>query len=322
MPTTETLVIGEDVQAWSPDLDAIAALATALFGRSLLTLADDAALRTSAGLGTVATLASDTDTALAANSDSRVATQKAVKAYVDAAVTGLLDFKGSTNASGNPNYPAGSKGDAYVISAAGKIGGASGKSVDVGDVYVASADNAGGTEASVGTSWFVLEHNLAGALLAANDLSDLASAPAARANLGLGSAAETTYDIGTWAPAYSPAAGAFGAITYGAQIGTYTKVGRLMFVTGSIYTTALTVGTASGALSVSGLPVAGSASGLSVSDLRLWGSNAPGWTEVSGSSVLLKNRATLGGDLVATLVSDMSAAAVANILSFSGCYPT
>jgi hypothetical protein len=50
------------------------------------------------------------------------------------------------------------------VTVAGKIGGASGKSVDVGDVYVASADNAGGTEASVGTSWFVLEHNLVGAV--------------------------------------------------------------------------------------------------------------------------------------------------------------
>jgi hypothetical protein len=38
------------------------------------------------GLGTVATLASDTDGTLAANSDSRVATQKATKTYVDAAV--------------------------------------------------------------------------------------------------------------------------------------------------------------------------------------------------------------------------------------------
>lgn len=38
------------------------------------------------GLGTVATLASDADGTLAANSDSRVATQKATKTYVDAAV--------------------------------------------------------------------------------------------------------------------------------------------------------------------------------------------------------------------------------------------
>lgn len=121
-------------------------------------------------IGTVSTLASDTDGTLAANSDVRVATQKAVKTYVDATVTGLLDFKGSTDASGNPNYPAASKGDAYYVSVAGKIGGASGKSVDIGDVYVASADNAGGTEASVGTSWFVLEHNLVGAVVSGGAL--------------------------------------------------------------------------------------------------------------------------------------------------------
>jgi hypothetical protein len=77
------------------------------------------------------------------------------------------------------------KGDSYIISVAGKVGGASGKSVDVGDVYFATADNAGGTEAAVGTSWSVLEHNLAGALLSANNLSDLASAATARTNLGV-----------------------------------------------------------------------------------------------------------------------------------------
>lgn len=125
----------------------------------------------------------DTDGTLAANSDAKIATQKATKTYVDASVTGLLEFKGSTDASSNPNYPAASKGDAYVVSVAGKVGGASGKSVDVGDMYVATADNAGGTEASVGTSWTVLEHNLVGALLAANNLSDVASAATAFANI-------------------------------------------------------------------------------------------------------------------------------------------
>lgn len=79
-------------------------------------------------------------------------------------VTGLLDFKGSTDCSANPNYPSASKGDAYVVSVAGKIGGASGTSVDVGDWYIATADNAGGTQGSVGSSWTVLEHNLQGAL--------------------------------------------------------------------------------------------------------------------------------------------------------------
>lgn len=125
----------------------------------------------------------NTSTSLSGASDSQVPSALATKTYVDTAVTGLLDFKGSTDASANPNYPAASKGDAYVVSVAGKIGGASGKSVDVGDMYIATADNAGGTEASVGTSWSVLEHNLVGALLASNNLSDVGNAATAFGNI-------------------------------------------------------------------------------------------------------------------------------------------
>lgn len=142
--------------------------------------------RTTLGLGSAALVALDTDTTLAADSDARVPSQHAVKTYVDNAVTGLLDFKGATDASSNPNYPAALKGDAYIISVAGKIGGASGKSVDVGDIYLATADNAGGAEAAVGASWSVLEHNLVGALLAANNLSDVSNVGTARTNLGVG----------------------------------------------------------------------------------------------------------------------------------------
>lgn len=83
-----------------------------------------------------------------------------------ATVSGAWRLKGNTDCSTNPNYPAAVTGDAYVVTVAGKIGGASGVSVDVGDVYVAKADNAGGTQASVGSSWFVIEHNLTGALAA------------------------------------------------------------------------------------------------------------------------------------------------------------
>jgi len=134
----------------------------------------------------------DTDGTLAANSDVKIASQKAVKTYVDASVTGLLEFKGSTDASSNPNYPAASKGDAYVVSVAGKVGGASGKNVEVGDMYIATADNAGGTEASVGTSWTVLEHNLVGALLSSNNLSDVANAATAFSNIKQAATASAT----------------------------------------------------------------------------------------------------------------------------------
>lgn len=102
----------------------------------------------------------DTDDTLAADSDVKVPSQQAVKAFVASAVTGLLDLKGSTDCSANPNYPAASKGDTYLVSVAGKIGGASGTTVEVGDVYVATADNAGGTQAAVGTSWMVLQGNI------------------------------------------------------------------------------------------------------------------------------------------------------------------
>ena len=90
--------------------------------------------------GTAALLTSDIDGTLAANSDARIATQKAVKTYVDTAVTGLLDFKGATDCSANPNYPAASKGDFYIVSVAGKIGGASGTVVEAGDAYYATAN--------------------------------------------------------------------------------------------------------------------------------------------------------------------------------------
>lgn len=217
-----------------------------------VTNADGAVTIAVSGLGTASTLTSDTDGTLAANSDTRVATQKATKTYVDTAVTGLLDFKGSTNCSGNPNYPAALKGDAYVVSVAGKIGGASGTSVDIGDMYVASADNAGGTQASVGTSWFVLEHNLAGVLLSANNLSDLANAATARTNLGLGTAALTDYSTGTWTPVATATDPGITPPSIASASGTYTKIGSTVYCTYNILFGAN--GTGAGQIKLTGNP--------------------------------------------------------------------
>jgi hypothetical protein len=86
-------------------------------------------------------------------------------AFVNSAVTGLLDLKTTLDCSSNPNYPAASKGDCYPVTVAGKIGGASGVSVEVGDMIACLVDNAGGTQAAVGSSWFILEHNLVGAVI-------------------------------------------------------------------------------------------------------------------------------------------------------------
>jgi hypothetical protein len=63
------------------------------------------------------------------------------------------------------------------------------------------------------------------------------------------------YEEGSWTPAYASAAGAFGAITYGAdRFGWYTKVGNICHYQFLLYTDSLAIGTASGALTVTGLP--------------------------------------------------------------------
>ena len=119
------------------------------------------------------------------DNSTKLATTAMVQAAIASALVGFLDLKGSMSAAANPNYPVALKGDTYLISAAGLIGGTSGLAVNVGDVIVASAANAGGTQAAVGTSWFVLEHQIAGALLATNNLSDVSNIATALLNLGL-----------------------------------------------------------------------------------------------------------------------------------------
>jgi hypothetical protein len=109
----------------------------------------------------------DTDTALAANSDTRIATQKAVKAYADAliATNDAMVFKGAIDCSANPNYPAANRGDTYRASVAGKIGGASGTTVEAGDIFICNTDGtAAGTQAAVGASWNVIQTNIDGAV--------------------------------------------------------------------------------------------------------------------------------------------------------------
>lgn len=147
-------------QPLDADLTSIAALSTTAYGRAFLALADQAALQGLLGL--------DTDVTLAANSDAKIATQKAVKAYAD----GLLDannayqYKGVIDASANPNYPAASAGHTYKISVAGRIGGVSGPVVEVGDTATALVDgSAAGNHATVGANWIITQTNIDGAVI-------------------------------------------------------------------------------------------------------------------------------------------------------------
>ena len=199
------LKLQQKLTAWAQPLDtdltAIAALTTTAYGRAFLALADQAALMgliptattTTAGkvqLATTAETQTGTDSVKATTSagtkaaiDQRIVNDNtlggaspsttnapsvsSVKSYADAliAANDAMVFKGVIDASANPNYPASNRGDTYRISVAGKIGGASGPNVEVGDLIIALTDGtASGTHATVGANWNITQTNIDGAV--------------------------------------------------------------------------------------------------------------------------------------------------------------
>jgi hypothetical protein len=117
----------------------------------------------------------DTDGTLAANSDTRVATQKATKTYVDQIIAAhdAMVFKGVIDCSSNPNYPAADRGHTYRVSVAGKIGGGSGVNVEAGDLLLCLTDStASGNQATVGSAWSIAQVNLDGAVIGPASATD------------------------------------------------------------------------------------------------------------------------------------------------------
>ena len=103
-------------------------------------------------------------------------TQLANKQYVDdevSAVQNIVDqIVGSgviivdeIDASTNPNFPVNpsgtKKGNAWIVTTAGKIGGASGRQVDVGNMIIAKVDDASpGTYATSSNDWVIVQSDL------------------------------------------------------------------------------------------------------------------------------------------------------------------
>jgi hypothetical protein len=131
-----------------------------------------------------AAAAVDNTANLATASTTKAPSVTAAKNYIDAQVGGVVAaadamvFKGVLDASASPNYPAASRGDTYRISVAGKVGGASGTNVEVGDLIICLTDGtASGTQAGVGASWTIVQTNIDGAVVgpASSTLDHLAS---------------------------------------------------------------------------------------------------------------------------------------------------
>lgn len=109
-----------------------------------------------------------TDGTFASNSDLEIPTVKAAKTYSDAliAASDAMVFKNVIDCSANPNYPSADRGHTYRVSVAGKIGGASGVNVEVGDLMLCLTDStASGDQATVGASWAIAQTNIDGAVV-------------------------------------------------------------------------------------------------------------------------------------------------------------
>lgn len=101
-------------------------------------------------------------------SDVLYPTQNAVKTYTDNILgnANALIYKGVIDCSANPNYPSANAGELYVVSVAGKIGGASGIDVEVGDMLICNTDStASGNQATVGTYWNAIQKNIEGYII-------------------------------------------------------------------------------------------------------------------------------------------------------------
>ena len=136
--------------------------------------ADVVVSKTDVGLSAVTNVAQmpltylDTDGTLAANSNTKVPSQAAVVSYTSSliAANDALVFKGVIDAFANPNYPAATVGHTYKISVAGKIGGASGTVVGVGDLILCTGtDVVSGDQATVGIYWSIIPSNSEGAVI-------------------------------------------------------------------------------------------------------------------------------------------------------------
>ncbi len=115
--------------------------------------------------------AGDQRTTLDVYSTSQV--DSAIASAITGGASDVMLFKGVINCSANPNYPAADAGHLYKVSVAGKIGGASGPNVEVGDtLYCITDSTASGTQAGVGANWVIVQENIDGAVVGPASATD------------------------------------------------------------------------------------------------------------------------------------------------------
>lgn len=100
--------------------------------------------------------------------DDSLGTEKAIRDALKA-LLGAKDamiYKGTIDASDNPDYPPADAGHTYKISVAGKIGGNDGEDVEQGDMIICLEDGtSAGDQSTVGGDWNIIQVNIEGYVL-------------------------------------------------------------------------------------------------------------------------------------------------------------
>ena len=138
-------------------------------------------------------------------------------------------------------------------------------------------------------------------------------------DLFLGWAEADDYD-----PEYAPTANSFDTITYSVQSGLYRRVDDLVFVSGRLTTSALTVGSGTGLRVTLPFTVdAVSGGGLTIGNRTDFTTNPDAMRTVPGSALaILLKRATFDADDATMDESDLATGSGKNVLFFSGWYVT
>ncbi len=138
------------------------------------------------------------------------------------------------------------------------------------------------------------------------------------------------YEEGTFTPFYTPSSGAFTTLTYSAQTGKYTKIGNIVYFAINIFTSVVTLGTASGNLRIGGLPFTTDATsqlepGAALGRVYRWASAIPnirGGINSNATTLALPNMATNSTSGTEVQASDLTTGSNSfyNCVDISGCY--
>lgn len=100
----------------------------------------------------------------------------ASKQYTDTADALSLKGPSTLNCAADPNYPASTAFDTIRITGAGKIGGASGELVEIGDLVICHTTSVSGNHATVGGNFIILQTNVDTATDSTEGIVELATA--------------------------------------------------------------------------------------------------------------------------------------------------